>query len=211
MMKLLLLVTISLGILTVVADQVFLPSLQMDLSRPTSFRRPTLFDLLTIEPSTSIFFSYARELELSRLFVDLDSNITLLAPTNKAVMALARKPPFPNDGTIELTEQELEERSKKNVEHWVSLHIIPVRIPIVLNSHIYPTLAEGKAVTFKQISQDPTLPEWKRVLLNGGIKILNEKEAINGVSTSLTAPFKTTDYTLLELSDDPLLIPALQV
>ena len=53
---------------------------------------PTLADLLTIEPSASIFYSYAREIELSRLFVDEASRITLLVPTNKAVMALARKP-----------------------------------------------------------------------------------------------------------------------
>jgi hypothetical protein len=64
----------------------------MDFGRPSSTHLPTLFDLLTIEPTTSIFFSYARELELSRLLVDLDSNITVLVPTNKAVMALARKP-----------------------------------------------------------------------------------------------------------------------
>ena len=34
--------------------------------------------------------------------------------------------PIPVEDTIELTEQELEERSEKNVERWVSLHIIPV-------------------------------------------------------------------------------------
>jgi hypothetical protein len=35
--------------------------------------------------------------------------------------------PVPVDDTIELSEQEFEERSNKNVERWVSLHIIPVR------------------------------------------------------------------------------------
>ena len=53
---------------------------------------PTLADLLTIDPSTSIFYSYAREIELSRLLNDESAALTLLAPTNKAVMALARKP-----------------------------------------------------------------------------------------------------------------------
>ena len=82
-----LLFPISLGMHSAVAaDQ-----LPMDFGRPST-HLPTLFDLLTIEPTTSIFFSYARELELSRLLVDLDSNITVLVPTNKAVMDLARKP-----------------------------------------------------------------------------------------------------------------------
>jgi hypothetical protein len=35
--------------------------------------------------------------------------------------------PVPIDDTIELSEQEFEERSSRNVERWVSLHIIPVR------------------------------------------------------------------------------------
>lgn len=58
--------------------------------------QPSLADLLTIESSASIFFSYARELELSSMFVgegpDGDVKMTLLVPTNKAVMALSRKP-----------------------------------------------------------------------------------------------------------------------
>ena len=62
---------------------------------------PTLADLLTIGPSASIFYSYARELALSELFstppqvlddVTGKGGLTLLVPTNKAVMALARKP-----------------------------------------------------------------------------------------------------------------------
>lgn len=53
---------------------------------------PTLADLLTIDPSVSIFYSYAREVELSKIFTDEKARNTLLVPTNKAVMALARKP-----------------------------------------------------------------------------------------------------------------------
>jgi hypothetical protein len=74
------------------ADQIVIPNVLMDANRPLSHAHPTLFDLLTIESRTSIFFSYARELQLSRLFVNVDSNLTLLVPTDKAVMALARKP-----------------------------------------------------------------------------------------------------------------------
>jgi hypothetical protein len=86
-------VTVVIHVVTA-ADQIVFPNVPMDVNRrsDSSTVRPTLFDLLTIEPRTSIFFSYARELELSRLFVNEDSNVTLLVPTNKAVMALARKP-----------------------------------------------------------------------------------------------------------------------
>lgn len=55
--------------------------------------QPSLADLLTIESSASIFYSYARELELSKLFNEEGKEkMTLLVPTNKAVQALARKP-----------------------------------------------------------------------------------------------------------------------
>lgn len=66
---------------------------QILMAGPQVAMQPTLADLLTIESSTSIFYSYARELTTSTMFSDVDSRpITLLVPTNKAVMALARKP-----------------------------------------------------------------------------------------------------------------------
>jgi hypothetical protein len=52
---------------------------------------PSIADLLTIEPSASIFYSYARETELSGLFTGA-ARATVLVPTNKAVIALPRKP-----------------------------------------------------------------------------------------------------------------------
>ncbi|KAI9512620.1 hypothetical protein F5148DRAFT_1161603 [Russula earlei] len=175
------LLPIALGIHeAAAAEQVVLPNVPMDPSRPTSHVRPTLFDLLTIEPSSSIFFSYARELQLSRLFSNVDANITVLVPTNKAVMALARKPHQVPGDTIELSEQEMEERSGKNVERWVSLHIIP-ESQISLPSRTYPTLVEGRTITFKETKKGSTALEWQRVLVNGDIPILNKKEAINGV------------------------------
>lgn len=178
------LISLTLGIhAAAAADQIVFPHTPMGNNQPASNVRPTLFDLLTIESGSSIFFSYARELELSRLFVDADAKLTLLVPTNKAVMALAKKPhqaPVPVDDTIELSEQEFEERSNKNVERWVSLHIIP-ESHISLPSRTYPTLVEGKTVTFEEISEDPAVPEWKRVSVNGNIQIVSRKEATNGV------------------------------
>lgn len=59
---------------------------------PQTHSQPSLADLLTIESSASIYYSYARETELSSLFSDERAHLTLLVPTNKAIMALARKP-----------------------------------------------------------------------------------------------------------------------
>ncbi|EIM92422.1 uncharacterized protein STEHIDRAFT_117441 [Stereum hirsutum FP-91666 SS1] len=149
----------------------------------TPIAKSTLSDLLTIEHSASIFFSYARETQLSQLFQDKDAGTTLLVPTNKAVMALARKPhqgPAPLEDKIEISEQEFDTRSKENVQRWVSLHIIP-QSPIPLISHTYPTLVDGKNVTFAEIDGEASSPEWSRVLVNGESRIIQEKQAVNGV------------------------------
>ena len=75
------------------SDQVVLDHTQFSMSNDEqTTTSPSLADLLTIENSASIFYSYARELPLSQLLESSDSHITLFAPTNTAVMALARKP-----------------------------------------------------------------------------------------------------------------------
>lgn len=77
----------------VLADQIPLRTDEMsETYTPLKHDQPTVADLLTIEPSASIFYSYARELELSTQFGDMEARNTLFVPTNKAVMALARKP-----------------------------------------------------------------------------------------------------------------------
>lgn len=52
----------------------------------------TLADFLTIEPSASIFYDYARGTDLGNKLNDKSSTITVLVPNNKAVMKLAKKP-----------------------------------------------------------------------------------------------------------------------
>ena len=52
----------------------------------------TLADLLTIEPSASIFYDYARRVGLGETLNDRSSMTTVLVPRNKAVMKLAKKP-----------------------------------------------------------------------------------------------------------------------
>ena len=47
---------------------------------------------------------------------------------------------------------------------------------VSLPSRTYPTLAEGKTITFEEIGRDPSIPEWKRVLVNGKLQIISRKE-----------------------------------
>jgi len=58
-------------------------------SQVDQVRKPTLAELLTIEPSASIFYGYTRELETCS---DGRFKLTSLVPKNKVDMALARKP-----------------------------------------------------------------------------------------------------------------------
>ncbi|KAI0652554.1 hypothetical protein C8Q79DRAFT_897570 [Trametes meyenii] len=147
--------------------------------------KPSLADLLTIESSASIFYSYAREVELSKLFDDKSARTTLLVPTNKAVIALPRKP---HEGTapvregVILSEAEFDDLSKKNVERWVSAHIIP-ESPISLAAPgEFKTLLDGKNVTFTLLEGgDQDAPEWTRVVLDGSVRLTAMKEASNGV------------------------------
>ncbi|KAI8990661.1 hypothetical protein BD414DRAFT_413217 [Trametes punicea] len=165
-----------------------LPTSQAGLGEPfapvTFSGKPSLADLLTIESSASIFYSYARETELSKLFSDADARTTLLVPTNKAVIALPRKPhegPAPVREGVILSEAEFDNLSKQNVERWVSAHIIP-QSPISLDGpKEYETLLDGKNVTFTPEKGDKDAPVWARVLLNGNVRLKGMREASNGV------------------------------
>ena len=87
------LLTLPFLLPTSLADQLPLGTADMsEAYTPLKNAQPTVADLLTIEPSASIFYSYARELELSTQFGEVATRNTIFVPTNKAVMALARKP-----------------------------------------------------------------------------------------------------------------------
>ena len=69
-------------------EQTVMGEAQTNLFRSTQ----TLADFLTIEPSASIFYDYARGTDLGNKLNDKSSVITVLVPNNKAVMKLAKKP-----------------------------------------------------------------------------------------------------------------------
>ncbi|KAJ3818817.1 hypothetical protein F5880DRAFT_1490746 [Lentinula raphanica] len=158
---------------------------------------PSLADLLTIESSVSIFYSYARELALSELFnkqvglkeelgrANANGGLTLLVPTNKAVMALARKPAQSQDNEdIAISEEELFKQSRDNVQRWVEAHIIPTSpLTYPAPTTTYDTLLQGKSVTLASgTAPDAQSDEdWKSVTVNDGIRIISMKQASNGV------------------------------
>ncbi|KAH8111865.1 hypothetical protein DFH11DRAFT_1610399 [Phellopilus nigrolimitatus] len=159
-----------------------------------------LSDILTVQSAASIFYSYARDTHVGELFKRPDARLTVFAPTNKAVMALARKPnqgPAPvEDGTI-ISEKEFDERSRENCERWVSAHIVPQH-PIRLSpTSQFEALLEGIVITVSspdsevhgEVESDSEKPEWARIVLNDNITIASRTEATNGVLYLLDGTF----------------------
>ncbi|PAV22872.1 fas1 domain-containing [Pyrrhoderma noxium] len=145
-----------------------------------------LSDILTVQTSASIFFSYARDTRIGELLEKEGAEITILAPTNKAVMALARKPhqgPTPIDDGIVITEKEFDIRSRENVERWITAHIVPDRLGQFTPSRTYETLLDGVTFTVQSKNDESSKGalDWLDAILNGNISIVNKVEAKNGI------------------------------
>jgi len=156
---------------------------QSILYKPTDLK-PTLADLLTIDRSVSIFYSYARETDFSNRFGDASQNITVTAPTNKAVIALPRKPhqgakPDVED-MPEISQTQYDFVSKENVEKWVGAHIIPSPVALSSSEETYDTLLPGNKVTFYQEGKSKD-PSWSGYRLKEDISIVGMAEASNGI------------------------------
>jgi len=160
-------------------EQTVMGEAQANLSHSTQ----TLADFLTIEPSASIFYDYARGIDLGNRLSDESSMITVLVPMNKAIMKLAKKPHQDDmrmhEGAV-LTEEEMYTRSRKSVERWIAAHMVPTH-PIDFNSQSYPTLLDSTSVRFDIVKGDPNTPKWSNVLVNKDIRIVGSKEASNGI------------------------------
>lgn len=147
--------------------------------------RPSLSDLLTLQSRVSIFHSYLRELEdINTRVAGLDGvNSTVLVPTNKAVMALPRKPHLPAENKEkmpEISEQQLHQASQDTLRRWISAHVIPAS-PINFDSQ-YPTLLDSVSVSFTKVGSG-SAPSDYAVVVNGNeeARIIDVKEAFNGV------------------------------
>ncbi|KAF8515777.1 hypothetical protein BU17DRAFT_67706 [Hysterangium stoloniferum] len=148
---------------------------------------PTLADLLTLETRASIFYSYAREVDTSERFSDNGDALTMFVPTNKAVMALGRKPhEDPNGTEIKASDTEYETISRSNVRRWVGAHIVPVPDVNFTSDKSYDTLTEGLAISFKLISHAHHPP--------GEPVIYDDSASVEGVHIIMKhAPVKNTD------------------
>ncbi|KAH8825782.1 hypothetical protein DL96DRAFT_1609838 [Flagelloscypha sp. PMI_526] len=156
---------------------------QIPITPPSSSTLPTLADLLTLSSQTSIFFDYARELSLSKILADNTKSITVLAPVNKAVIALPRKPHQSPDNQskvgVVITEEEYETQSSENVRRWVSAHIIP-ESPISFAQTTYPTLLEDRTISFA-LEEGASEDDWSKVTMEDETRIVERMEASNGV------------------------------
>jgi hypothetical protein len=76
------------------SDQIIMddPTHDSQTITPLSRPQPNLADLLTIDPSVSIFYSYLRETGMVTRLEDAQGSTTVLAARNRAVMALPVKP-----------------------------------------------------------------------------------------------------------------------
>ncbi|KAG6327588.1 hypothetical protein ID866_11501 [Astraeus odoratus] len=93
-------------------------------------------------------------------------------------MALSRKPhEGPDEPRIGLSEQQYDEESKRNVQAWVSAHVIPSRVSLFEVPATYDTALEGKSVTFIRAPKSTAgSPDWARVTLEDGTRIAGMKE-----------------------------------
>jgi len=137
-------------------DQTVLaPSDRLDFVRPEG-GLPTLADLLTLETRASIFYSYARETDMSARFDGAGGGggTTLFVPTNKAVQALSRKPhEDPKSEAVGISDAEHEAISKSNVQRWVGAHIVPSPDVNFTSTTPYATLTPGTTIAFQAITQ----------------------------------------------------------
>lgn len=70
-----------------------LPLSPASSEKPPSADKPSLYDHIMIERRVTIFGDYVRTVkDITDRMTDRDAAITVLVPTNRAVLALARKP-----------------------------------------------------------------------------------------------------------------------
>jgi len=112
--------------------------------------------------------------------------MTVLVPSNKAVLSMKRKPhqsptgDETKDGEIDVTEEQLEFKRSENVRRWVSAHVIPEHPITFEESKNYPTVLEGASVGFSPINNTLSM-NWKDWRVVPGITIADKIEGLNGV------------------------------
>jgi len=148
----------------------------------------TLYDLLIVQTRASIFGDYLRSVSELSLRMSGSAKSTVLVPTNKAVLALSRKPhqgppeksSGQSPGDIEISDEDKGRAEHRNVRDWVGAHIVP-KYPIALSTgEHFPTLLDNVSVSFVPAA-NTAVKDWRQYALAPGISILDRVEASNGV------------------------------
>jgi hypothetical protein len=98
------------------------------------------------------------------------------------------------DSGSKLSQDEFDKRAKRNVERWISAHIVPVRgpgyiafrsilnspqeYPLTFDSNPHETLLKGKSISFVSVGKGD--PEWKDIVVDNQCRIIKKKEVSQG-------------------------------
>ncbi|WVQ97933.1 hypothetical protein IAU59_005052 [Kwoniella sp. CBS 9459] len=131
---------------------------------------PTLADALTAERGASLWWNYARDSpSVTARLVSRDKHTTILVPTDKAIIALGRKP-HQHPG---LSYRGAFSSSKTNTERFLAAHMIEGgKTPEVKSS----TLLDGFGV--EMVKDKSAKGGWR--IQPGDIEVLGIKETSNG-------------------------------
>ncbi|GAA5828397.1 hypothetical protein JCM11251_006226 [Rhodosporidiobolus azoricus] len=155
-------------------------TIQDDASYIPTSAVPSIGDIL-VRSKARIFYDYARDsTAVSQLFVDPSGQATILAPTDAAILALARKP---HEGPAtrssgEVSSNEEERQRAEWLERWVKAHVVLEQVELEAGEwekREYTTM-EGKTVRFASSGKD----EAGRQLMPGDIEVVGEAQGSNG-------------------------------
>lgn len=147
--------------------------------------KPSLVDILTVQPGLSIFYDYLRESStLSARLANPLLSSSVFAPSDTVIAALNRKP-HAGPATLSVMMSVDDEKARASyLEQWVMAHIVD-GMDLKLHGGVrVDTLANNdKVIEFIAVEcgdGDCNQEEWRRVAVKGsassGVEILHKKE-----------------------------------
>lgn len=166
------------------------PSDDFDADNFVANSGPTLADFITLDRSVSIYAGYTRRFaDISARLQLADVNSTLLAPNNKDILALPRKPHEGPAGSVTALD---ETAADENIRKWVSAHIIPAHVDLPTSegqTSQYKTLLDGKSISIKKLTREEQVSKdvaYEHVVMPGEIPLYPLREASNGMIYGLS-------------------------
>ncbi|GAA6027806.1 hypothetical protein JCM8097_001727 [Rhodosporidiobolus ruineniae] len=164
---------------------------------PSSSTLPSLADLLTRSKTARLLYDYTRDSSAVSTTLVSPGSTTLLAPNDKAILALVRKP---HEGPASLTAAKAngevssnqEERQRAEyLERWVKAHVVLENVELEegdWEGREYRTM-DGEVVRFAASGEDGQ----GRKLLPGDIEVVGEELASNGKVLYIAGTLSLTD------------------